>query len=139
MYGRVISFLAAVATVFAVSFFFLSVPASAQNVDIPEGFAVEVANVGEVHARPTGELVEAFATTSDGTVLDVVFGGCTVRWSTNDSFYFIMVEDVGLFMTPAKLFDSFLARARFNFTAAMSDALAAESICAVHKIWKYSE
>ena len=117
---------------------FVSAPASAADVYIPDGFTVETLTVGDVHARPGDGLTEVFATAWDGKVFDLVFRGCDITWLTNDAFYFIHVRDVGLFMTPVKTFDILLARNNMNFAIAAQKAIDAKVMCDGPRIWKYS-
>lgn len=132
MFDKIQKLLIAVASLFLVTF-----PTSASaEVYIPTGFTVETLSVGDIHARLGGDKVEVYATAWDGKVFDLQFEGCAVNWSTNDPFYFIYVDDVGLFMTPVKTFDIFLKRSGMSFTSAMQLAIDNNQMCSVDKIWR---
>lgn len=113
-----------------------SIPAAAQNIMLPPGFAVERAAFGAIHARPGKDIVEAYATLPDGTVYDVQFGPCSIKWATNESFYIIIAQDIGIFVTPVRILNGFLNQSNQNFSRAVSMTIESGQLCDVVDIWK---
>ena len=113
-----------------------STPAAAETVEIPQGFKVEPVNVGDIHAKPAANKAEVFITDATGAVFYVVFEGCTVDWDTNEKFYVIIVDTVGMFMTPATEFENILSWNGYDFKTAVNITIDNNKLCYISSIKK---
>ena len=108
-----------------------AVPATAQVRNAPAEFEFEVVYVDKVHARPAVNQTEVFVTDSAGTVFDVIFQNCDIKWYTNEQFYFVSVNKQTAFLTPKAGFDTIHKLSNYNFNVMIEKLINTNKICEV--------